>query len=140
MYAVGGITISIKVKDEYFDLKKLDSVQGWRKKLFYVNDQAAPGQLYGLAPLDPAARAIRQATWEHELSASELEVVEPLAQSVAQLKEQLTGLQLVAIFVKRCVHPLQCRERPMWQYTGVGDSTRCLHEDFSSHALMSRVQ
>ena len=91
-YAVGGITISIKVKDAYFDLVKPDSFQGWRKKWFYVKDQAAPGQMYGLAPFDPAARAIRQPTWEHELSATDLEVVEPIAQSVVELKEQVTGL------------------------------------------------
>ena len=28
----------------------------------------------------------------------------------------------------------------MWQYTGVEESTRCLHEDFSSIELVSRVQ
>ena len=63
-----------------------------------------------------------------------------MAQSVAELKEKMTGLQLIAIFVKRCVQPLQCRERPMWQYSGVEDSTRCLHENFSSRELLSRVQ
>ena len=66
-YAVGGITISIKVKDAYFDLEKLDSVQGWRKKCFYVKDQATPGQLYGLASFDPTERVIRRSSWEHEL-------------------------------------------------------------------------
>lgn len=139
-YVVGGITISIKDKETYFDLEKLDSVQGWRKKWLYVKDQTAPGQTYGLAPFDPAARAVRQPTWEHELSAAELEVVEPMAQLVADLKEQMTGLQLIAVFVKRCVQPLQCRARPMWRYTRVGDSTRCLQEDCLSRELMSRVQ
>ena len=105
-YAIGGIAISIKVKDAYFDLEKLDFVQGWRKKWFYVKDQTAPGQLYGLAPFDPAAWAIRWSAWEHELSSSELEAVEPLVQHVVELKEELTGVQLIAIFVKRCVQPL----------------------------------
>ena len=106
-YAIGGITISIKAKDAYFDLEKLDSVQGWRKRWFYVKDQAAPSQLYGLASFYPGARAIRQPTWEHELSVAELEVVEPIAQSVTELKEQVTDLQLIAVFVKRCVQLLQ---------------------------------
>ena len=91
-YAIGGITISIKAKETYFDLEKLDSVQGWRKKWFYVKDQTALGQQYGLAPFDPAARAIRRPAWEHELSSSELEMVEPLIQRVAELKEEATGL------------------------------------------------
>ena len=43
-YVVGGVTISIKDKETYFDLEKLDSVQGWWKKWFYVKDQTAPGQ------------------------------------------------------------------------------------------------
>ena len=78
-----------------------------------MKDQAAPGQTYGLALFDPAARVIRQSTWEHEMSAADLEVVESIAQSVAELKEQVMCLQLISIFVKRCVQPLQCRARPM---------------------------
>ena len=105
-YAAGGITISIKVKEAYFDLEKLDSVQGWRKKWFYVKDQTAPDQLYGLAPFDSVARAVRRSAWEHELSTSELEEVEPLVQRVAGLKEELSGVQLIVVFVKRCVQPL----------------------------------
>ena len=35
-YVVGGAAISIKDKDAYFDLEKLDSFQGWRIKWLYV--------------------------------------------------------------------------------------------------------
>ena len=105
-----------------------------------MKDQTVLGQQYGLAPFDPATRAIRRHAWEHERLTSELETMGPLVQSIAELKEQVTGLQLIVVFVKRCVQLLQCRERPMWQYTGVGDSTRCLHENFSSVELVSRVQ
>ena len=59
--------------------------------------------MYGLALFDPAARAVRQSTWEHELSEADLKVVEAIARSVADLKEQMTGLQLITFFVKRCV-------------------------------------
>ena len=53
-----------------------------------MKDQVALGQTYGLAPFDPAARAVRQSTWEHELSEADLKVVELIARSVADLKER----------------------------------------------------
>ena len=85
-YIVGGITISIKAKETYFDLEKLDSVQGWRKKWFYVKDQTTIGQQYGLAPFDLVPRAARCAAWEQDLSPYEPEVVEPLSHRVVELK------------------------------------------------------
>ena len=139
-YLVGGCAISIKDKEAYFDLEKLDSVQGWRKKWFYLRDQTAPGQQYGLAPFDSGARALQRESWEHELTPAELEVVEPMAQSVAALKKRMTGLQLIAVFLKRCVQPLQHRVRPMWEYSGLEDPTQCLHVQVSSRELLARVQ
>ena len=61
-----------------------------------MKDHATPSQFYSLAPFYP--------TLEHELLSVELEVVEPIAQSVVLLKERVTGLQLVPVFVKRCVN------------------------------------
>ena len=57
-----------------------------------MKDQVALGQTYGLSLFDPAVRAVRQSTWEHELSEADLKVVEPITQLVADLKEQMTGL------------------------------------------------
>ena len=53
---------------------------------------------------------------------------------------EVSGLQLIAIFVKRCVQPIQFRAHPMWRFEGVDDPTRVLHEQFSSIELESRVQ
>ena len=82
----------------------------------------------------------RQPSWSHSLSAGEVSIVEPLVWKVSALKDELTGGQLISVFVKRRVQPLQHRVRPMWQYTGTDDSTRCSSKEFSDDDLLSRVQ
>ena len=77
-YATGGITISINPEADYFNLEKQDSVQGWRKKWFYIKDQAVTGQQYDLAPFNPMTRARKCRAWKHELTAEEAAVVEPM--------------------------------------------------------------
>jgi len=66
--------------------------------------------------------------------------VEPLLQRISALKDELTGGQLISVFVSRRVQPLQHRVLPMWQYTGPNDSTRCSPEEFSDGDLLTRVQ
>ena len=58
-YAFGGVGISIKDKNTYFDLEKLDSVHTWRKGWFYMKDPTIAGQQYGLAPFDLVARVTK---------------------------------------------------------------------------------
>ena len=128
---------------DYFNLEKQDSVQGWRKKWFYIKDQAVTGQQYGLAPFDPAARAKKSRAWRHELTAAEEADVAPLYRRVVELRRtaglEVSGLQLIALFVKRCIQPIQFRPHPMWRFEGAQDPTRVLHEEFSSIELESRV-
>ena len=57
---MGQVGISIKDKNAYFDLEKLDSVYTWRKSWFYLKDQHVVGQRFGLAPFDPAAQVAKQ--------------------------------------------------------------------------------
>ena len=59
-YAVGQVGISIKDKNAYFDLEKLDSVYTWRKSWFYLKDPHVAGQRFGLALFDPAARVAKR--------------------------------------------------------------------------------
>ena len=94
----------------YFNLEQKDSVQGWRKKWFYIKDQTAIGQQFGLTPFDPLARVKRTRAWRHELSDAEHAEVEPMYRRVVELKrtagQEVSGLHLIALFVKRCVQPL----------------------------------
>ena len=82
----------------------------------------------------------RRPSWSHSLSAGEVYLVEPLVRKVSALKDKLTGGQLIFVFVKRRVQPLQHQVRPMWQYTGPDDSTRCSSKEFFDGDLLSRVQ
>jgi len=113
-YAVGQISISIGDKDSYFDLEKIDSVSGWRKGWFYLKDHRAIGQQFGLAAFNPGARVVKQASWSHSLTATELSELAPFLKRIAVLKGELTGGQLISVFVGRRVQPLQHRASPMW--------------------------
>src|SRR3954463_7182434 len=139
-YVVGQVGISIRDKHSYFDLEMLDSVSAWRKSWFYLKDQHVVGQRFGLAPFNPEARVVKQASWSHSLSARESSAVAPFLERIAVLKDNLTGGQLISVFMGRHVQPLQYRARPMWQYEGLGDSTRCSPKDFDSDGLLARIQ
>jgi hypothetical protein len=52
IYNVGGVCICVRPEAGYFDLKFVDSVQGWRKRWLYVKDESSDTQEYGLAPFD----------------------------------------------------------------------------------------
>ena len=73
VYPVGGFGIQVRGDTSYFQMKKSDSVQGWRKKWFYVKcDQA------GL-PDFAADRALRKTNaWAHPLSKEDREATQPL--------------------------------------------------------------
>ena len=113
-YAMGRLGISIGDKDSYFDLEKIDSVSGWRKGWFYLKDRCVAGQQFGLAAFNPGARVVRQASWSHSLTAAESSALTPFLERIALLKDDLTGGQLISIFVGRRIQPLQHRASPMW--------------------------
>ena len=141
-YAVGGVTLSVQSVEDYFNLELLDSVQGWRKKWFYIRDCKSVGQLYDLAPFDPATPAKRTHACMHNLKDHEAAEVEGLCQRIAAMKPAPTltqktprGLFIIANFMKRYVQPLQHRVHPMWQDTGMANEERLYHEDLSSFKL-----
>jgi len=137
---MGRMTISIVDKDSYFDLEKIDSVCGWRKGWFYLKDRCVAGQRFGLAAFNPDARMVRQASWSHALTAAESAELTPYLERLAVLKDELSGGELISVFVGRRVQPLQHRAAPMWQYQGSDDPTRCSPEEFESDVLLTRLQ
>jgi hypothetical protein len=100
---VGGAIISPHGDAGYFDLRFCDSVQDWRKKWFYVKDEASADQKYGLAPFDASAEVKKLKTWDIPLMDAELEETEPLVQKIRALRtaedKELSGLQLMAFFL-----------------------------------------
>ena len=121
-------------------MEKIDSISGWRKGWFYLKDRRAIGQQFGLAAFNPGARVVKQASWSHSLTATELSELTPFLKRIAMLKGELIGGQLISIFVGRRVQPLQHRASPMWQYEGPNDPTRCSPQDFDAGGLLTRVQ
>ena len=48
-----------------------------------------------------------------------------LMERVVQLvRDGVTGMDLLEVFLSRPVHPLQARNHPMWMYSGIEDTTR----------------
>src|SRR4051812_44826220 len=103
------LSLSIKDKNPYFDLEKLDYVYTGRKSRFYLKDQHVGGQQFGLAHFNLVARVDKRSSWSHSLSAGEVSVVKPLVQKISNLKKQMTGGQLIFVFMRRRVQPLQHR-------------------------------
>ena len=83
---------------------------------------------------------VKRSLWSNFLPASELPIVDPLVQKISALKDNLTGGQLISLFVRRRIQLLQHRVRPMWQYTGLEEPTRCSPEEFTDDDLLARVQ
>ena len=139
-YVVGQVGISIRDKNLYFDLEQLDPVYSWRKGWFYMKDQHVAGQQFGLASFNPEAPVVRQTSWSHSLSAAESSAVAPFMNRIAVLKDNLTGGQLISVFMGRRIQPLQHRARPMWQYEGLDDPTRCSPPELDSDGLLIHIQ
>ncbi|KAM0842203.1 hypothetical protein ACQ4PT_058512 [Festuca glaucescens] len=146
VHDVGGAIISTKSPSGYFDLRMRDSVQDWRKKWFYVKDEPAAGQTYGLAPFDAAAEVKKLKSWDIPLTTVELEETEPMMQKIQALQstvgKELSGLQLMALFMRMCIQPLQDRAHQMWNYVGSADETRVSKDDVAEdedHRFLSSL-
>ena len=62
--------------------------------------------------------------------------VKVLVERVVQLvRDGVTGMDLLEVFLGRRIQPLQARDHPMWMYSGLEDSTRIHPEDVSEDTL-----
>ena len=141
---VGSFEVSIRPDVEYFDIRMLESVQGWRKKWFYVRDETNAAQPHGLPPFEAGAEVKKKRSWEHDLSATEAKEADRLLARIKALQNtagmEVSGIHLISTFIRRRVQPLQARIRPMWEYEGSQDSTRIHKGDLSDEDLEKRVQ
>jgi len=62
-HCTGGFLIQSRPNVKYFDMKFCDSVQGWRRRWFYLKDSSVNGQQYGLAPFNPDAMISKRRSW-----------------------------------------------------------------------------
>ena len=59
-----------------------------------------------------------------------------LVERVVQLVcDGVTGMDLLEVFLKRSIQPLQARDHPMWMYSGIEDSTRIHPEEVNEDTV-----
>ena len=62
--------------------------------------------------------------------------VKMLMERVVQLiRDGVTGMDLLEVFLRRCIQPLQYRGHPMWLYSGTEDTTRVHPEEVDDVTL-----
>jgi hypothetical protein len=90
------------------------SVQGWRKKWFYIKDQKiSSSDQYGIAPFNASKEVKKLTSWDSPPTEVEMEEIKPLLARIQELKGgrggALSGTQLMVFFLQRRVQPLQHR-------------------------------
>ena len=59
--------------------------------------------------------------------------VKVLVERVVQLiRDGVTGMDLLEVFLRRRIQPLQARDHPMWLYSGTEDTTRIHPEEIDN--------
>ncbi|KAK1692492.1 hypothetical protein QYE76_009189 [Lolium multiflorum] len=70
-YNIGGVVISVRPTVDYFDVKLPDSVQGWRKKWLYIQEEKDGCAEDNIPPFDGAERIFRRRSWDAEATEEE---------------------------------------------------------------------
>ena len=104
---------------------------------------ARPGQKYGVPPFQPGVIVSKKRSWSHQPNKWESAEAAPLLSRVRALLEttskEVSGVHLIATFVKRRVQALQARVHPLFEYAGAMDPTRAYAEELSAGELEARV-
>jgi hypothetical protein len=121
------------------------SVQGWRKKWFYIKDQKnSSSDHYGIAPFDANKDLKKLSSWDSPPMEAEMEDIKPLLARIQILKSAsggaLSGMQLMAFFPQRKIQPLQHRVSKLWSYSRSEDSSRVSEEEIDKKDLDKRVR
>jgi hypothetical protein len=131
---LGGAVVSVRTEVHYLEFSMAASVQGWRKKWFYIKDRKiSSSDQFGVAPFDANQRLQKLASWDSPPTEAEVEELKPLLSRIQSLKSSnggaLSGTQLMAFFLQRRIQPLQHRVSKLWSYSGSEDSSRVSKED-----------
>jgi hypothetical protein len=126
---LGGAVVSIRAESQYLEFSMAASVQGWRKKWFYIKDRkVSSSNQYDIAPFDASKEVKKLTSWDSPPIEAEMEEIKPLLARIQELKDgrggALSGTQLMAFFLQRRVQPLQHRLSKLWTFSSLGDSSR----------------
>jgi hypothetical protein len=76
---LGGAVVSVRAESHYLKFNIIVSVQGWRKKWFYIKDQkAASSDDFGIAPFDAKKSLTKLTSWDSPSTKTEVENIKPL--------------------------------------------------------------
>jgi hypothetical protein len=142
---LGGAVVSVHSELHYLEFNMAASVQGWRKKWFYIKDQKnSSSDQYGIAPFDANKELKKLASWDSPPTEAEMENIKPLLARIQTLKSgsggALSATQLMSLFLQRRVQPLKHRVSKLWTYSGLKDSSRVSEEVVEQKDLDKRVR
>ncbi|KAK1698523.1 hypothetical protein QYE76_015220 [Lolium multiflorum] len=142
-YNIGGVVICVRTDVDYFDVKFPDSVQGWRRRWLYIHEEDANSVEHNIVPFDGSAKIQRRHSWDAEASEEEKKATEALMTRIHELQntrgKELSGVQIIAYFLRIRVQPLQARKNPLWTYAGENDANR-LSKDLAVKDLEKLVR
>jgi hypothetical protein len=91
------------------------SVQGWKKKWFYIKDQkTSSSDKFGIAPFDATKSLTKLTSWDSPPMEAKIEDIKPLMSRIQSLKGAaggaLTGTQLMMFFFAEAhsTPPISC--------------------------------
>jgi hypothetical protein len=142
---LGGAVVSVRAEAHYLEFNMAASVQGWRKKWFYIKDRKiSSSDQYVVAPFDANKELKKLSSWDSPPTEAKMEDIKPLLARIQSLKSAsggaLSGTQLMAFFLQRQIQPLQHRVSKLWSYSGSEDSSRVSAEDIDKKDLNKRVR
>ncbi len=99
-----------------------ESVRGWQSTWFYCQDESTPGQSTGLPPF--SMDRVDKPSSLKVLPEEKAEVKMLMERVVQLVRDGVTGMDLLEVFLRRRIQPLQFRSHCMWLYYGTEDETR----------------
>jgi hypothetical protein len=104
---LGEAVVFVRVS-QYLEFSMAISIQGWRKKWFYIKDEkVSSSDQYEIAPFDAAKNLKKLATWDSPPTEAEMEDIKPLLARIQALKSDdrgaLSGTQMMVSFLQRRV-------------------------------------
>jgi hypothetical protein len=142
---LGGAVVSIHAESQYLEFSMAASVQGWRKKWFYIKDRkVSSSDQYDIAPFDASKEVKKLTSWDSPPTKAEMEQIKPVLARFQALKSgrggALSGTQLMAFFLQRRVQPLQHHLSKLWTFSSLGDSSRVVEDLMEKKDLDKRVR
>ena len=110
----GCLGVQMRSKSAFPAMTLPESVRGWQSTWFYCKDQSMPGQSTGLPPFTMDRVEKPSALKVTPVEKAEVKV---LVERVVQLvRNGVTSMDLLEVFLRRRLQPLQARDHLMWMY------------------------